>query len=89
MSWGEAIRLTGILSTEPDSRVGAAIAGWEYPVSRYDLTLRDLFDLQHMAKAKKKPKAYPRPWPDKTRRTFGKTRLTVGQLRAILDAHRV
>lgn len=88
MSWGEALRLTRILSAETDSQVGAAIAGWSHPASRLDLTLRDLYDLQHQSKAKKRPKPYPRPWPDKTSRRFGRTRMTVAELRAVLDAHR-
>lgn len=33
MSWGEAFDLTMVLVTDPSSRVGAALAGWQYPLS--------------------------------------------------------
>lgn len=62
MSWGEAVRLTQILATDPSSQIAAAIAGWAHPLERIDATLRDLYDLQHASKSKKRPKPYPRPW---------------------------
>lgn len=49
---------------DPSTEIAAAIAGWDYPLSREALILADLFDLQHTSKAKKKPQPYPRPWPD-------------------------
>lgn len=88
MSWGEAIRLAEVLAADPSSQMAAALAGWEHPVSREDITLRDLYDLQHMSKAKKRPKPYPRPWAKERRRLGAGTRLTPDELRAILDAHR-
>lgn len=33
MSWGEAFDLTMVLVTDPSSRVGSALAGWQYPLS--------------------------------------------------------
>lgn len=62
MSWAEAHRLTEILLNDPSSQIGAKMAGWQYPLTRGELTLRDLYDLQHQSKAKRKPKPYPRPW---------------------------
>lgn len=88
MTWGEAIRLTTILSADPSSHVGAALAGWDHPASREALILMDLYDLQHQSKAKRRPKPYPRPFPDRHKRTFGRTRLTREGLRRILDEHR-
>lgn len=67
MLWGEALRLTQILACDPSSWVGAAINELDHPIERVDLTLRDLYDLQHQSKAKRKPKPYPRPWPDRTK----------------------
>lgn len=75
MSYGEAWRLLAILQSDPSSYVAAALAGWEYPVSREDLVTRDLYDLTHQlawqqAGGKgKKPEAYPRPWPKVTKTT--------------------
>lgn len=70
MSWGEASRLTEILMRDPSSWVAAELAGWQYPATRDGLTLRDLYDLQHQSKSKRKPKAYPRPW-DKAPKKIG------------------
>lgn len=61
MSWREAWNLVGILVRDPSSQVGAAMAGWEAPKSAEWLILADLYDLQHMSKAKRAPKPYPRP----------------------------
>lgn len=88
MSWGEAIRLSALLARDPASQVAAAVAQWEHPISREDITLRDLYDLQHTSKAKKRPKPYPRPWSKERRRFGAGTRLSPEQLRAILDNHR-
>jgi hypothetical protein len=71
MSWGEAYRLTEQLSIDPASAVGAALAGWEHPVSREALAVMNLFDLMHMVawgqggRKGPKPKPHPRPWADR------------------------
>ena len=69
MSWGEAWRLTHVLSTDPSSHVAAALGEWEHPVSREWLVLATLVDLYVAARSKKGrgAKAYPRPWPDRTK----------------------
>ena len=89
MSWGEAWRLTMVLAGDPSSQVGAALGGLSYPVDRADLVLRDLFDLQHQSKSRRRVPPYPRPFPDSSRRTLGAgSGRPIGELRAILDAHR-
>lgn len=70
MSFGEALLLVEALAGDPSSHVAAALGGWAYPISRADVTLRDLYDLQHMSKAKRKPRPYPRPWPDRVKKTL-------------------
>lgn len=70
MSWGEALTLTTVLASDPSSHVAAALGGWSHPMTRTDMTLRDLYDLQHMSKAKRKPKPYPRPWPDRVKKNL-------------------
>ena len=83
MRWGEAVRLTRQLATDPSSHVGAALAGWEHPVSREALVLMDLFDLQHRSKAKQTPDPYRRPWPDPNKKQVGTgTRLTPDEFKA-------
>ncbi len=89
MTWGEAWRLTGLLAADPSSYVGAALSGWEQPVSHIDLRLRDLYDLTHLVAAvgsKRKPKPYPRPWDQKGR--MGSVSLTSEQLDRVLAKHR-
>jgi hypothetical protein len=71
MSWGEAYRLFTVLVLDPSSQVAAAVAGWQHPIDRIDVTLRELFDLEHRSKSKKKPKPFPRPWDKQERRKIG------------------
>ncbi len=64
MSWGEALRLTQQLHSDPGTMVSAALNGWDYPVSREALALFDLYDL-YANTHYKGPKPYPRPWASK------------------------
>lgn len=88
MTYGEAWRQTFILMGDPSSQVAAALGGWDHPVDRLDLVIRDLFDLQHQigaAGSKKAPKPYPRPWPEvKTRRQAPGVDVTQEQVLAAL-----
>lgn len=88
MPWGEAWRLTHVLAADPSSHVAAAIGGWSHPVTREWLALADLIDLYLGAHAKKghKPKPYPRPWPDKNKKHFGRTTRPQTEVRAALRA---
>lgn len=71
MTWGEALRLTRILASDPSSHVAAAVNEWDRPVDSAALALMDLFDLTHQVAwatgggKGAKPKPYPRPWPDR------------------------
>jgi hypothetical protein len=58
MSWGEAVRLSRELAHEPTSHVAAALAGWEYPVSREWVALRAV----HARLGGKKDHPLPAPW---------------------------
>lgn len=85
MSWATAYRMVEILKEDGSSQLGAKLAGWQYTATRAELTLRDLYDLQHKSKAKKghTPKPYPRPW-DAPRRVIGRgTSLTISEFQAI------
>lgn len=88
MRWGEAVRLAMVLARDPGTAVGAAVAEWDYPMRREALVLADLYDLQHTAKAKKRPRPYPRPWGDRQRTRRGTGRYSVTELRAVLAATR-
>lgn len=87
MTWGETVRLVQHLAGDPSSALCAALNEWDYPLSREAIVLADLFDLQHLSKAKRKPPTYTRPWHE-GRRRFGRTSLTPERLRQILDTHR-
>ena len=60
----EASRLVTLLASDPSSQVGAALMGLDYPVSREQIVLMDLYDLTAQVNSdpkKPKPKPYPRP----------------------------
>lgn len=81
VSWEEAWMLTRQLLADPTSRLAAAHAGWDHPMSREAMLLADLWDLTVAANTDKKkgrPKPYPRPFKRKgqSRRS---ARPTVGQ----------
>lgn len=85
MTCGEAWRLLGLLAADPSSHVAAALSGWDHPVSREQIVLMDLFDLQHASKSKNRPKPYPRPWKNRTRsRTVPHPSLTQDEIVAAL-----
>lgn len=84
MTYGEAWRLTAILTADPTSQVTAALQGWDGPRSREWFVLADLFDLTH-ATAAKHPKPYPRPYRDGVQR--GRTNRPRAEVVAILNAH--
>lgn len=68
MRFGEAIRHVETLSKDPESWVHAALAGWEHPAPLAFFVLADLYDA--FAKVHlKRPEPYPRPIPDKGKRT--------------------
>lgn len=69
MSWGEALRLTGILLSDPSSQVAAQYSGWDHPLSRELILLLDLFDLGGYWAAGKKHEPHPmRPVVKKKRK---------------------
>lgn len=91
MTWGEAIRLTQVLIAAPDSQIGAAMQGWEFPISRETAAVLDLFDLEH-AKAAKSPRPHSgRPWThgkrSGSRRIGNVAGRTREEVRRILNAH--
>lgn len=92
MGWGEAARLCQILRGDPSSMLTAACEGWDYPMTREDATLRDLFDLQYAKTGAKNRKPYQRPFKtgeDRDRSRKGDTKgRTQAEVISILRAHR-
>jgi hypothetical protein len=86
VSIGEIYLLTKSLLSDPESRVQAAVAGWDHPVSREWIILAQQFDLAHAAASKNRPKPMPRPWPDNKTKMGGKrtVRRSIEAVRAIL-----
>jgi hypothetical protein len=62
VGWGEAIRLVKVLRADPSSMVAAAAEGWDYPLSRTEAILMDLYDLEYAKTGAKNRKPYPRPY---------------------------
>jgi hypothetical protein len=88
MDWAEAWRLTLILVADPTSQVCAAMSAWKHPLSWEGIALRDLYDLQHQSKAKRKPKPYPRPWDVEPTKHGTGSQLTPEQFEALRARHR-
>jgi hypothetical protein len=84
MSWGEAVRLVGILAKDPSSWLCAAINEWSAPRTPEWLVLADLFDATVRAHFQK-PQTYPRPYPDPNETRFGKTELPRAQVIELLN----
>lgn len=78
--------LVRMLMADTNSRLQAAISGWDYPVSREWIVLAQSFDLAHAAASKRRPKAMSRPWPDNKNKIGGKklVRRSIDEVRAIL-----
>ena len=74
------------LTRDPSSMLAASINDWEGPRSREWLILADLYDLLAVVHTKK-PKPYPRPWPDPGSRRRGHTDLPRGKVIQLLNAH--
>jgi hypothetical protein len=85
MGWSEAWRMLNLLAKDPSSWVAVALGGWERPATYTELAVLDLFDLQHTAKAKSKPKPHQRPWDKATsRQAFGSnTPMTIADFEAL------
>ncbi|WP_065962828.1 hypothetical protein [Curtobacterium sp. UCD-KPL2560] len=82
-------RLLRVATREPSSVLYAAQHGWDFPVSREWMAAADLFDavqtlIKVTAGSNRKPKPYPRPWPDSASNRFGKTSLSPAAAREVL-----
>lgn len=62
MGWDEALRMVRILRADPSSQIATAIEEWDYPLSRTDAILADMWDLSYAKAGVKKRERYPRPF---------------------------
>lgn len=65
IGWGEALRLIRILRSDPSTMLAASVEQWEYPLSRTDAILADMWDLSYAKAGAKKRERYPRPFKQK------------------------
>jgi hypothetical protein len=86
MSYGEAVRLVGIVSADPSSHLAAALNDWKGPRSPEWLLLADLFDTFARANYQR-PSPYPRPYRDRESTHRGKTDMPRADVIALLNRH--
>ena len=89
IGWSEALDLVRILRSDPSTMLAASVEDWEYPLSRTDAILADMWDLSYAKAGAKKRETYPRPFkrPGSSQRwgdTGGRSR---EEIEAILFAH--
>jgi hypothetical protein len=75
------------LLRNPNSRLHAAVAGWEYPLDRSAMHMLDLIDV-HLSRwsDKGKFKPVPRPW-DKANKPKSRSTLTAAEAHKRLRPH--
>jgi hypothetical protein len=86
MSYGEAVRLVGVLAADPSSHLAASLNDWSAPRSVEWLVLADLFDAFVRANYRKAQR-YPRPFLDGGAVRRGKTNLNRAQVIDLLNRH--
>jgi hypothetical protein len=86
MSYGEAVRLSGVLAADPSSHLAASLAGWKAPRSFEWLVLADLFDAFCRANYER-PTAYPRPFRDSDETHRGQTDRPRAEVIDLLNRH--
>lgn len=85
VSWPEAILLLSVLLQDTSSWTQAAMSDWKYPVSREWIVAAHTFDLLAQINSKKKPKAYPAPWPDTNVKKIGSGKANNNKVREFLE----
>lgn len=86
MTWGEAVRLAGVLARDPSSELTAALNDWSAPRSVEWLVLADLFDAFVKANYQRAQK-YPRPFLDGRTTRRGNTTRTRAEVIDLLNRH--
>lgn len=70
----ELLLIVEPLLRDPTSWTHAAIAKWKHPITHEWAVLAATYDLLAQVNSKRKPKPFPRPWPDPSVVSKGKTR---------------
>jgi hypothetical protein len=66
--------LVDVLIRDPESWTHAAIANWKHPISYEWTVLVATYDMLAQVNSRRKPKPYPRPWPDANVKSKGQSR---------------
>jgi hypothetical protein len=66
--------LVDVLIRDPESWTHAALAEWKHPISYEWTVLVATYDLLAQVNSRRRPKPYPRPWPDGNAKTKGTVR---------------
>lgn len=75
MPWGESVRLFTVLQGDPGSRVFAALAEWDHPLSWGEIDQRALLEVYLRVNHDSKAGAFkPLSWPWPTEEPEGRTR---------------
>jgi hypothetical protein len=64
VSWGEIVHLISVLLRDPSSWLQVSVNKWHHPVSFEWVAMAAQYDLHAQVNSRRKPKPYPRPWPD-------------------------
>lgn len=62
IGWSEALDLVRVLRSDPSTMLAASVEDWEYPLSRTEAILADMWDLSYAKAGAKKRERYPRPF---------------------------
>lgn len=75
IGWDEALDLVRVLRSDPSSMLATSVEEWDYPLSRTEAILADMWDLSYAKAGAKKRETYPRPFKQKTgtSQRWGKT----------------
>lgn len=72
--WAEVVYLVAVLLRDPTSWLQVSVNKWHHPVSYEWAALAAQYDLHAQVNSKRKPKPYPRPWPNDTNTRKGTAR---------------
>ena len=74
LPWDEVVSLISVLMADPTSWLQTSKNSWTHPIT-YEWTLAAAtYDLLAQVNSKRKPKAWPRPWPDSNLKRVGRPR---------------
>lgn len=74
VSWADAVYLVAVLLRDPSSWLQTSVNKWSHPVSYEWAVHAATYDMLAQVNSKRKPKPFPRPWPDANKNRKGTAR---------------